>query len=210
MVIYDTPTALGEVGTGSVSDGTSQKMRLGKNNELILGYAHGRYAEASMSGRLFMAQAIVTTPLLWSTEIGTGGPLLWNGSSTVKAVLLAVGFGETTPIDVVGVALGITGGNGQAAAPTTATAIDSTTNLLIGGAPSACTAYRIGTTVNNRFFYPFANLHPGILAADTANMQWVDLGGIVVPQWCYASVAASADATSWVGNICLIWEEIPA
>ena len=209
MGMLDTVTVLGEVGTGAVADGTSQKLRLGRNKEQIVGLAHGRYAEASTRGNLFMAQAIVTAPVIWTTEAGTGGPLLWNGSSTVKASLLAVGFGAAV-VTTVAAALGITGGSGQAAAPTTTTAIDSSTNLLIGGASSACTPYRVGTTVANLFFMPFADLHTGALTVDTSNMLWIDLGGLItVVPGCFASVAASATATTWVGNICLIWEEIP-
>ena len=114
--------------------------------------------KASRNGRVFMAQAIVTAPVIWTTEAGTGGPLLWNGTSGATAVmarLLAVGVGITV-VSTVAAALGITGGPGQTAAPTSTTAIDSTANLLIGGGASACTAYRIGTTVDNKFFLPFA------------------------------------------------------
>jgi hypothetical protein len=175
---------------------------------------HGKYYEASARGNLFVAHAIVTAPVIYSTEAGTGGPLLWNGSNTtvgrqVKANLLAVGFGVTV-VTTVAAALGITGGDGQAAAPTSTTAIDSTANLLIGGAASRCTSYRIGTTVENKFFMPFAHVHTGALTVDTTGVQWIDLGGMItVEPGSFASIAASATATTLVASISLIWEEVP-
>ena len=209
MGSLDNTTMLGEVGTGSVADGTSQKIRLGKNKELIAGLAHGQYAEASMRGNLFCAFAIVTAPVIWSTEAGTGGPLLWNGSSTVKANILAVGFGVTV-VTTVAAALGLTGGPGQAAAPSSTTAIDSVSNMLMGGAAPACTAYRVGTTVDNKFFYPLAHAHTGALTVDTFGLGWIDLGGMfTVPPGSYISVAASATATTLVVQCGMIWEEIP-
>lgn len=171
--------------------------------------AHGKYTEAARRGRLFMAHAIVTAPVIWSTEAGTGGPLLWNGSSTVQANILGVGISHTV-VTTVAASIGLTGGNGQSAAPTSTTAIDSTGNLLVGGAASACTAYRVGTTVDNKWFFPLGAFHTGALTVDTFGMGWFDLDGmIIVPPNCYVSVAASATATTLVMQACLVWEEIP-
>jgi len=205
----DPITIMGEVSTGVAADGTTQKIRLGKNRELIMGLAHGQYAEASRRGNLFMAQAIVTAPVIWSTEAGTGGPLLWNGSSNVNASILAVGISHTI-VTTVAAAIGLTGGNGQSAAPTSTTAIDSTGNLLVGGAGSACTAYRVGTTVDNKWFMPLGSFHTGALTVDTFGLGWIDLGGLLtVPPGSYVSVAASATATTLVMQACIIWEEFP-
>lgn len=175
---------------------------------------HGRYYEASARGNLFVAHAIVTAPVIYTTEAGTGGPLLWNGSAVtpgrhVKANILAVGFGVTT-VTTVAAALGLTGG-AQAAAPTSTTAIDSTANLLIEGDDSRCTTYRVGTTEENKFFMPFAHVHTGALTVDTTGIQWVDLAGMItVEPGNFVSVAASATATTLVASICLVWEEVPA
>ena len=209
MSLLDTVSILGEVAPGTaVADGTSQKFRFDKNRGLVTTLAHGKYAEASRRGNLFMAQAIVTAPVIWTTEAGTGGPLLWNGSSNVIASILGVGIGVTV-VTTVAAALGLTGGGGQSAAPTTTTAIDSTGNLLVGGAGSACTAYRVGTTVDNKWFMPLAALHTGALTVDTFGLGWIDLEGMItVPPNSYVSVAASATATTTVMQACIIWEEI--
>lgn len=197
------------VGNQKVGDGSVAKARGGNTGEQMVAQLHGKYAEASARGNLFMAQAIVTAPVIWTTEAGTGGPLLWNGSSTVKANLLAVGLGITV-VSTVAAAIGITGGGGQTAAPTSTTAIDSTTNLLIGGPSSQCTAYRVGTTVENDFFLPFMDVNTGALTTTPGTMRWFDLNGLItVPPNCFASVAASATASTLVVQVGLVWEEIP-
>ena len=197
------------VGPQNVSDNTPTKARGSRTGGQLVGQLHGKFAEASQRGNLFMAHAIVTAPVIYSTEAGTGGPLLWNGSSTVKANLLAVGFGITV-VATVAAALGITGGGDQTAAPTSTTAIDSTTNLLIGGPASQCTAYRVGTTVENDFFMPFADVNTGALTTTPGGVKWFDIAGMItVPPNAFASVAASATATTLVVQVSLIWEEIP-
>src|SRR3990167_1888264 len=208
MSVLDNVTMLGEAGTSRVADGVSAKLRLGKDRELITGMAHSLYAEASARGNLYMANAIVTAPVIWTTEAGTGGPLLWNGSTTKKASILAVGWGILV-VSTVAAAIGLTGGSGQPAAPTTATAIDSSANLLIGGAASACTPYRVGTTVANQFFLPLGSVSTGALTVTIGDMNWVRLDGLItVPPSCFVSVAASATATTLVANFGIIWEEL--
>lgn len=210
MSLLDTVSILGEVGPGTaVADGTSQKLRLDKNKSLITTLAHGKYADASRRGNLYMAHAVITAPVIYSTEAGTGGPLLWNGSSSVNASIVAVGIGITV-VTTVAAAIGLTGGGGQSAAPTSTTAIDSTGNLLVGGGSSACTAYRVGTTVDNKWFMPLAALYTGALTTDIFGLGWIDLGGLItVPPNSFVSLAASATASTTVMQACIIWEEIP-
>jgi predicted small integral membrane protein len=203
-------TILGQVGPQVASDGTQVPLRQGKSGEGIVSELNGRYYEQAVRGNTYMAQAIVTAPVIFSTAAGTGGPLLWNGSANVNAVLLAAGFGITV-VTTVAAALGITGNAGQAAAPTATTAIDSRANLRIGGGASACTPYRVGTPTNaGNFFLPFADLHTGALTVDNLGIAWIDLGGmIVVPPNCWASIAASATATTTVMQSALVWTEVP-
>src|SRR6185369_5697280 len=119
------------VGPQAIADGVTTIARSGKSGETIVSRLHGRYYEQASRGNVFMAQAIVTAPVIYTTAAGTGGPLLWNGSTTVKAALLAVGWGVTT-VTTVAAAFGITGGGGQPSAPTSTTAIDGRANLLMG------------------------------------------------------------------------------
>jgi hypothetical protein len=160
-------------------------------------------------GNIFAAYALVTSPGLWSTAAGTGGPLLWNPpGSGVNAYLQTVLYGNSVADTVAG-ALGITGNTGQTAAPGTTTAVDSVGNCYIGGSAPKCTAYRIGTPTNaGGFFFPIGMVHTGALTVDTTDDNAVDLGGVVVvPPGCWAAVAASAILTSVVMQIGLIWLE---
>ncbi len=171
------------------------------------------YYDWVKQGRVFIAYATVTTPVIWSTAAGTGGPLLWNntavrGLGTVNAVLLGLGVSVTTKTSVAS-ALGITGG--ISVLPTTTTAIDGSTNCLMGGPASRCNTYRIGTVATaGAFFMPTHLVGTGDVTLAALNTQWVDLGGtIVVPPGGWASVAAAATATSGVYDIALMWAEIP-
>lgn len=200
----------GRSGPAVLGDGAIREGRLGRTGEIMTADTHGQLTEASVRGNLFMAHAIVTAPVIYSTAAGTGGPLIWNNSTNKNINILKVGFG-TTVVTTVAAALGLTGNTGQVSAPGTTTAIDSSKNLYIGGAASAATAYRIGTVTNaGNFFLPFAQLHTGALTVDNTGMQWVDIAGAVTcPPNCWVSVAASATASTTVAQICVVWEEVP-
>lgn len=177
-----------------------------------------QYQGSSAQGRVFMARAIVTTPVIFSTAAGTGGPLLWNSVTgsvnypSVTASILKVGFAVTTASAVAG-ALGFTGGTQGAAAPGSTTAIDTSTNLSIGATqPSWMNVYRIGTpAAAGAWFLPFASITTAAVTAVGDDVNWFDIGGaITVPPGGWLSVAASATLTSAVLQIALMWEELGA
>lgn len=161
--------------------------------------------------KLFMAHAIVTAPVIYTTAAGTGGPLIWNGAPNINVVLLKVGLGISV-VTTVAASLGITGNSGQTAAPGSTTAIDSNKSLFVGsGVSPQSTAYRIGTPTNaGNFFLPFADLHTGALTVDNLGMVWADLGGsIIIPPYSWASIAASATASTTVMQAAFIYAELP-
>lgn len=198
-------------GVGFADGATPDPGRTGKSGETIMSQLHGRYYENAYRGNVFLAQAIVTAPVIYSTAAGTGGPLLWNGTSTVRAELLAVGWGIST-VTTVAAAIGLTGGGGQTSAPTSTTAIDGRACTLMGGGTSACTPYRVGTVAAaGTFLFPLGELHTGALTVDTSMMHWVDISGLfVLPQYGWISFAASATASTTVGTFGMIWAETPA
>jgi hypothetical protein len=176
--------------------------RFGKQGQQIVNDLHGRFYEQASRGNLFTAHAIVTAPVIYTTAAGTGGPLLWNGSSTTMlASILAVGWGISV-VTTVAAILGLTGNTGQTAAPGSTTAIDSVKNCYLGGGGPACTAYRVGTpTSAGNFFHPLGDLNTGALTTTPGGMHWVDIGGMfVIPQYGWISFAASATASTTVGN----------
>lgn len=166
------------------------------------------YRDAAYGKRLFVAQAIVTAPGLFSTAAGTGGPLLWNSTSDKIASIVAVGFAVTVASTVAG-ALGFTGNSGQTSAPSTTTAIDSSGCLYIGGRAPACQVYRIGTPTNaGNFFFPLAQITTGALTVSESQMNWSFLArSIMVPPGAWFSLAASAVLTTAVIQCGIMWEE---
>ena len=181
--------------------------------DLSIGVAGQSVYSYAKEGRVYCARAIVTAPVIFSTAAGTGGPLLWNDPAApcaVNAVLLGVTCALTT-VTTVAAALGITGNSGQATAPTSTTAIDTTGNLLIGGKPSKCTAYRIGTPATaGGFFLPLLALGTGVLTTDNMELGFIPLHGlVVVPPGSWASIATSATATTTVAQLGLVWAEVP-
>jgi hypothetical protein len=197
-------------GPGLYSDGTKGVIpRTGRQGEVIVADYLGRYAEASRRGNLFMANAIVTSPVIFSTAAGTGGPIIWNGSTTTNVSIVAVSYAVTTASGAVG-ALGFTGNSGQTSAPGSTTAIDSRANLYIGGAASGATPYKVGTPTNaGAFFMPFAQITTATTAVPIGN-PWIEIGGaITIPPNCWVSVAGSATLTSLVAQIGILFQEFP-
>ena len=181
---------------------------------LSYGSSGASYYSHSRRGQLFSAYAIVTAPVIYTTAAGTGGPLLWNNSTAANAPVNAVILAVTCAISVVSTvaaALGLTGNNGQTAAPTSTTAIDASGNTFVGGPAPLCNVYRVGTPTNaGNFFFPLADLHTGALTVDNLGLAYIDLAGsFVVPPGAWISLAASATATTTVSRLGLLWAEVP-
>lgn len=206
------PVSQGQVGAplGAYGEGTTPNARFGRLGDTIVSELMGRYYEQAYRQKLFLATAIVTAPVIFSTAAGTGGPLIWNGSQTSNVVLLAAGM-STSVVTTVAGGIGITGNTGQTAAPSATTAIDSRANCFIGGAASAATPYRVGTvSTAGAFFFPLAQFHTGALTVDTTGMTWQDLGGcIICPPNSWVSLAGSATLSTLVANLGLIYTEVP-
>lgn len=194
-------------GDGGVPD----KIRVARDGSAVVSQAQARYFEIANRGNIFTAHAIVTAPVIYTTAAGTGGPLLWNGSTTHKLVILAAGYGIST-VSTAAAIIGLTGGTGQTTAPSSTTAVDSVKNTYLGGAAPAASAYRVGTVAAaGNFFYPLGDLYTGALTTSPGGMMnWADLGGLfVIPQYGWISFAASATATTTVGNFGITWAEVP-
>jgi len=202
---------VGPSGSARAADGTPIAAALGPGGEWLVSERMPRYEELAWRGQLFMARAVVTAPVIFSTAAGTGGPFIWNGSSKVNVVPVAMGFGQTVSTTVAA-ALGLTGGIGQVVVPTATTAADSLTNMFLGAGQPAANAYRVATpTAAGSFFLPLADVDTGALTTGVGGFNWVELAGMmIVPPNAWVAVSASATATTFVGQIALIWAEVPA
>ena len=182
---------------------------------LTQGMQNDSYYAYATRGQVFNAFAAVTAPVIYTTAAGTGGPLLWNGSGiggvrAVNAVLLGLTCALTV-VSTVAAALGITGNKGQTAVPSATSPITASGNCLVGGNGPQCNVYSVGTPTNaGNFFLPLVQLGTGALTVEDVNLGYIDLQGmVVVPPGSWASVAASATATTTVAQIGLIWAEVP-
>ena len=171
------------------------------------------YYQLARAGQLFVATAVVTAPVKWTTAAGMGGPLLWNntgnaagGGSRVMAAIIGVGVGWTTAPGATG-QLGLTWGSGQTSAPTSTTAIDGVANMYPGGSAPLCNTYRIGTVANAGV--PFLATHSVSTANGPATSTFETFDGMVqIPPGSWVSVAGAAAIATMVATISLVWAEI--
>ena len=198
----------GAVGPQALANGASPILRAD-----VLGGQHvsqllAPYYEAVRNGQVFGALAqTVTAPVIWSTAAGTGGPLVYNGTTDKNVVLIALGVGTLVASTVAGT-LGI--GMGTTTAPTATTAADARFNMLAGGAASAATPYRIGTVSAAATSYvPIVRASTTALTGETG-LSFVELGGMfVIPPGGFASVVGSAVLTTMQMHAALLWMEVP-
>lgn len=184
---------------------------------LSYGMSPSSWFDRAQQGQVFSAFANVTSLGAYTSGTAIGGPLLWNGTGAaigtrnqVKAVLLGIGVGITTA-SAAGASVGVAGGIGQTAAPTSTTAIDAVGNVMLGGPAPQCSVYRLGTTTNaGSVFIPTHSLGTGALTVDNIDVSWTDLSGLMVVQpGNWMAVAANTVATTGVLQIGLVWAEIP-
>lgn len=198
------------VGQTVAADGTSPYGRATRTFEQAMSQVHGRYYEQAKRGNIFAAKAIVAAPVIYTTEVGTGGPYLYNTSSTHEAVLLAIGWGVTTETSVEA-SFGLTGGYNESGVPTATTAIDDVFCLRVDSSTPRMSTFRVATTLGtNRWYMPLGQMGGVATAARQADIHWIDLGGmIVVPLNSFVSVSASATLTAMAADVIMVWEEVP-
>lgn len=163
-------------------------------------------------GQIFAAYATGVTGLPAYTATALG-PILWNGTTKtpqLKAALIGVSIAVTTA-SAAAVAVGLVGGIGQSAAPTSTTAATTVASTLINGSQPSCTFYNAGTVTNaGNMFLPLFTLDTAALTAQPMGDIYVPLDGtIVVPQGSYIALAASATATTSVLQVGFVWMEAP-
>jgi len=166
------------------------------------------YFAYARTGNAFAAYSTGITSKVYTTTTGMTGPLLWNGTTDRVAIILGITCAVTTAATAAG-AIGIAGGVGQSAAPTSTTAITLSGCTRVSAATSGCTVYNVGTVATAaNFFMPFIAFGSGALTVTTATGDYIDIAGsIVVPQNTWVSVCATATDATLVAGLGLIWAE---
>ena len=174
------------------------------------GITGSSYFSLCREGKVQSAYAIVTAPVIYSTAAATGGPILWNNTTNLTAVILGMTFASSV-VTTVACALGLTGNTGTVGLGGTSTAIDSQANLLIGGPTTAMTVYRTATPTNaGNFFLPLLQVHTGALTVDTGGVGFLPIDGLVcVNPGSWVAIAGSATASTLQAKLGLIWAEVP-
>ena len=168
------------VGQSTASDGVNSRGRASRTTEQVMSQVHGRYYEQAKRGNIFAAKATVAAPVIYTTEAGTGGPYLYNASTTHEAAILAIGWGVTTETSVEA-NWGLTGGFNESGVPTTTTAIDDLFCLRIDNSTPRMSLFRVATTLGtNRWFLPIGQPGGVATAARQADVHWFHVDGMIV------------------------------
>lgn len=199
----------GIVGPQHVSDGSPADIRQGKDSEVIVQDAHGRYYEASLRGKIWVASTAVAG-VAPGTALSTTPPLaLWNppGSGVNLSIILsALGFVSGT---LGAGSLVYAQVNSQTTAPTGGTELVPVSCLIGGTGARVGRAFQGSTLASTP-----ALLRPGHIIGTTpttpASAPSKDLldgeftvapGGVLVLQ------GVAAAGTSPLVLISLSWEE---
>ena len=174
---------------------------------MLLGY---QVPQIAGRGQIYSAKASITSPVIYSTAAGTGGPLLYNPTgSGVTAYLIAMSYGLTTASSVAG-SVGIAGGISVAPTSTTAIDISGAMNLSLPSQAAGCSVYNKGTVTGApKFYMPTGRVHTGAVTVDTDDDNFIHFGaGIIIPPGAWAACSAGATLTSAVIDFGLVWIEV--
>src|ERR1043165_1466041 len=121
------------VGPVSQADGTLPQARAGKEGQLVVGQAHGKYCEPTIRGSVYSAQT-AASGVAPGTSIGTTGAFTLSNpiGSGKRLIVQNLGMGYISGTLGAGVVHILTNNNPTAAAPT-GTAI-TPTNMDLGAA----------------------------------------------------------------------------
>jgi len=204
--------------TSVATDGVSYDALQGKQGELIVSDLHGKYFTQSYRGNLFVMNVTATAIPVTTTTAPTFA--LWNPQGNMKLaniVKLSLGYVVTTSTAgniLWSYQLGV-GANVGTAAPITAYAAGTATNLNIGSGVvttmkpgiATITLTAAGTVLRATGFSQL------VTTPATAYLPWVTWndepdGTLIVPPGCIIYLTASV-ATASTYTCSMVWEEVP-
>lgn len=202
----------GKVGPRRLSDGAEGQIRFGRDSELVVGQAHGKYYESVLRGGVF-AGATAAAGVAPGTAIGTTTPYtLANPAGSGKnLVVLRVTMGYVS--GTLGAGLVVYAANiNPVAAAVTGTAI-TVTNLLLGSRQAGVGLAFTTATVpaNPTILRPFCILDAALATSVVGARQIVEDvdGEFVIAPGCALSLQGIAAAgTSPLVMFGMTWEEV--
>lgn len=197
-----------KVGIQSNGDGYSGPLRQGRNGDVMVGSLHGKYAEASRRGKLFVAANVAAQAVSVALATTYTGLCISNPAGSDKLIsLLACRFALSVAPAAIA-SLHLIGGYSAAGVVTHTTplAAPGIQNCKIGAqADSAAKVDSAATVVNPGYLMPLASgFTAGALPSDGFN--WIDLDGLftIVPGGWIAFGAL----TAVTGFGAFAWEEL--
>ena len=197
------------VGPTTASDGVSARGRAARTGEQVMSNVHGKDYEQASRGNMFYVTTLAVAPVQWDTEAGTGGPFLYNKSTTHNASLIKVIASTIVSATQAGSVVLVTAYDEDA--PTTSTAAGQSGSCLISTATTRMTVLDDATVIGtNRGFITLFELGTAAITVETARTTVIDIdGAIVVPPRALISIAGNVVLSAWQAYITFIYEEVP-
>lgn len=206
---------LGEVGVSSVSDGAEVGARFSNTGALVTSQGHGRFAEASMRGNVY----VISSPLAGTTAAAAHlSPVaaaaaslltLYNPQSSgyLASILRVTGDFISGTVEV-----GTYTWNFHGICSISATPNAIANKCLINGASAAAPQGNMKGFADTALTGGLLGIQgPPIGMWATAGTQRFDQdidGAIVIPEGCAATIAAPTNGTSTVARFSIWYEEI--
>jgi len=197
------------VGETVAADGTQPYGRAARTFEQLGSNVHGKYYEQAKRGNVFYAQTLAVAPVAFGTEAGTGGPFLYNPTTSHDAVLLDIYISTIVASGQAG-AVGLVFGHDENA-PTTSNAITQSGPMRQSAGPTRMTVLNDADVLGtNLGFLALAELGTGAITVGTSVALHIPIDGqILVPPRGFVSIAGSVVLTTWQAHITFIYEEVP-
>jgi hypothetical protein len=199
---------VGQVGPQFLRDGQNAKARLGYEGDLLVSNLHGKYADASRRGNLFVASNVAAQAVSVALNTTYTGLALTNPAGSGKNLsVLAVSYALT--VAPAGIAsLHLIGGFSAAGVVTHTTplAAPGIQNCFIGaGANSVAKVDSAATVVNPAYIMP---LEHGFTAAalPSSGTNWRNIDGLFTIQPGGWMAFGALTAVTGFGGF--IWEEV--
>jgi hypothetical protein len=229
---FNSAYCLGQVGPQTLSDGANAGFRQGKNAELIVGDAHGRYYEANVRGGIFSGGMTALTSISNSTFTvatlsASQTPIigLWNPSTSlynlvviqailqiVKTALQATGCGGFTWCTSNGnsaLTLGVAGLNQKTLVQSGSVGKDQSTVALTGLTNAMVARRAAALSGGDAYNASLLATAAGFMTTNPVAVENFD-GSLIVPPGGVLTLVCNTTPVAHSAISGIIWEEVLA